>query len=761
MPELQDHLTAILQDRYAIQREIGHGGMAVVYLARDLKHDREVALKVLYPHLAAALGADRFLREVRVAARLRHPHLLSLYDSGEADGSLYYVVPYIEGGSLRDRLKRESPLPLSVALQITGEAAEGLDYAHRQNVVHRDIKPENILLDEGHAVIADFGVARAISEAADTQLTEAGLLVGTPAYMSPEQAAGEAVDGRSDIYGLGCVLFELLTGAPPFTGHAPLAILAQRMFNAAPRLADRGVSVSQHLEETLGRALARQPEDRFQTAAEFGRLLSVGPGENTPASGTPTALRQAPRPAALAVLPFVNLSSDPENEYFSDGMTEELINALTKVTGLRVTARTSAFAFKGKDVDVREIGQKLNVASVLEGSVRRAGNRLRITAQLVNTADGYYVWSETFDRGIADVFAVQDELALAITTSLKVRLTEASTQPLEPSTENFDAYTLYLKGLSALNRRTIEGYREAIEFFKAALVKDPVYDLPHAGIAHGYAMLGFDWFGGLSSREAMPLAKASAMRALELNENLPEAHTALGMIRMLFDWDWAGAETSFRRAIEISPGHAPAHHWFSHFLSTRNRHSESLREIMKARELDPLAVVINQNAGRAYHIAGRYDEAVEQFQRTLTIEPRFFTTRVMLAQSLSQLSRNEEAITMLRSAQGIAGPRPLILAELTCVLSRMGQAEEARHVLGELTSIAGREHVPLYYLAYAHSSVGEESVALDLLEAAYDQRSTVIPWMGGELGWGSLRRHPRFVRLLERLDVPNQTLPGA
>jgi len=232
LPELQDHLTAILQDRYAIQREIGHGGMAVVYLARDLKHDREVALKVLYPHLAAALGAERFLREVRVAARLHHPHLLPLYDSGEADGSLYYVVPYIEGGSLRDRLERESPLPLTAALQITREVADGLDYAHRRNVVHRDIKPENVLLDEGHAVIADFGVARAISEAADTQLTEAGLLVGTPAYMSPEQVMGEAVDGRSDIYGLGCVLFELLTGAPPFTGHAPLAVLAQRLNNA-------------------------------------------------------------------------------------------------------------------------------------------------------------------------------------------------------------------------------------------------------------------------------------------------------------------------------------------------------------------------------------------------------------------------------------------------------------------------------------------------------------------------------------------------
>ncbi|HEX5963316.1 MAG TPA: serine/threonine-protein kinase, partial [Gemmatimonadales bacterium] len=384
MPELQEHLTAVLQDRYAIQREIGHGGMAVVYLARDLKHDREVALKVLYRHLTAALGAERFLREVRVAARLHHPHLLPLYDSGEADGSLYYVVPYVAGGSLRDRLRRESPLPLTTAIQIAREVADGLDYAHRQNVVHRDIKPENILLEEGHAVIADFGVARAISEAAETQLTEAGLLVGTPAYMSPEQALGEAVDGRSDIYGLGCVLFELLSGAPPFTGHAPLAILVQRVSDPPPRLSDRGVSMPPELEDAIGRALARQPKDRLQSAAEFGRLLSASIEQiSLPPVATPTSQLHVPRAVGLAVLPFVNMSPDPENEYFSDGMTEELINALTKVTGLRVTARTSAFVFKGKDIDVREIGRKLNVESVLEGRVRRAGNRLRITAQLV------------------------------------------------------------------------------------------------------------------------------------------------------------------------------------------------------------------------------------------------------------------------------------------------------------------------------------------------------------------------------------------
>jgi serine/threonine protein kinase/tetratricopeptide (TPR) repeat protein len=754
LPELQEHLAAVLQDRYAIQREIGHGGMAVVYLARDLKHDREVALKVLYRHLSAALGAERFLREIRVAARLQHPHVLPLYDSGEADGSLYYVVPYVAGGSLRDRLRRESPLPLTTAIQIAREVADGLDYAHRQNVVHRDIKPENILLEEGHAVIADFGVARAISEAAETQLTEAGLLVGTPAYMSPEQALGQAVDGRSDIYGLGCVLFELLSGAPPFTGHAPLVTLVQRVSDPAPRLSDRGIAVPPQLEDALGRALAQHPKDRLQTAAEFGRLLSTSIDEiSIPAVATPGGQLQTARPVGLAVLPFVNMSSDPENEYFSDGMTEELINALTKVTGLRVTARTSAFVFKGKDIDVREIGRKLNVESVLEGSVRRAGKRLRITAQLVNVADGYYVWSETFDRGIADVFAVQDELSRAITASLKVHLTEPN---IEPPTENFDAYTLYLKGLYALNRRTVEGYREAVAFFNAALEKDPAYALPHAGVAHAYAMLGFDWYGGLSSLEAMPLAKESATRALELDENLAEAHTALAIIRMLFEWDWAGAEASFRRAIEINPGYAPAHNWFSLFLSTRNRHPESLREIRKAQELDPLSIIINQNLGRAYHHAGRYDEAVEQYRRTLELEPRFFTAHVMLAQSLSKLSRYEEAVAALRTALAVVGRVPLILAELAFVLAKTGELEEPRRLLGELTGLAQRQYVSPYCLWTAHFAVGEEEAAFDLIEAAYEQRSTILPFMGTDTTLGSLHRQPRYVRLLEKLDLPNQ-----
>jgi serine/threonine protein kinase/Flp pilus assembly protein TadD len=752
LPELQDHLTATLQDHYAIQREIGHGGMAVVYLARDLKHDRDVALKVLYPHLAEVLGRQRFLREIRVAAQLHHPHLLPLYDSGDADGSLYYVVPYIEGGSLRDRLARETRLYIQTAVQLAREVAEALDYAHRRKVVHRDIKPENVLLDEGHAVVADFGVARAISEAVETHLTQTGLLLGTPSYMSPEQAMGEPVDGRSDVYGLGCMLFELLTGAPPFVGAAPLVIMAQRLSQAAPRLCDRGLSVPPRLENAVARALARTPEERFRTAGELAEQLAAVAAEMAQPATTPTSLRSVPQLVSLAVLPFVNLGADAESEYFSDGMTEELISSLTKVKGLRVTARASAFVFKGKDVDVREIGQRLNVGAVLEGSVRRAGNRLRITAQLVNAADGYYVWSETFDRGMADIFAVQDELSRAITANLKVQLTAEDSPVDVPPTENVDAYTKYLQGLHHMNRYTVEGYREAIAFYQAAVEKDPLYAPPHAGIARCYAMLGFDWYAGMDAREAMPLAKASAARALQLEENLADGHLAMGFIRMLFDWDWVGAEASFRRALELRPGYAMAYHWLSLFLSTRNRHQESIKLIHRAQELDPLSLIINQNLGRAYHLAGHYDQAIEHFQRTLALEPRFFTTHVMLAESLAVLRRYDESLAVLHTAEEVAGPRPLIITELAFVLGRMGRGEDARRSLGELIERSSREHVPVYLLAVAHHSVGNEETGFDLLERACDERSTMVPWIGTHVFWAGAKNHPRLARILDKLN---------
>jgi TolB-like protein/tRNA A-37 threonylcarbamoyl transferase component Bud32 len=433
--DLFECLQSALEARYSIEREIGHGGMAVVYRARDTRHDRIVALKVLQPRFSEMLGADRFLREIRVAARLHHPHLLPLYDSGEAGGFLYYVTPCIEGGSLRDLISREGRLAPARALRLAREVADALDYAHRQQVIHRDVKPENILLDEGHAIVADFGVARAVSVAAESTLTQPGLLVGTPVYMSPEQADVNApLDGRSDIYSLGCVLYEMIAGHPPFTATSPIALLALRLTEPAPTLAAAGVSVSRALEHLVARILAREPGDRVQSAAELALLLGAAERQLDQGIVTPVEV-PPPRTAAMAVLPFVNVSADPENEYFSDGITEELITALGRVEGLRVVSRASAFTFKGRGVDMREVGQRLNVGAVLEGSVRRAGDRVRVTAQLVDAANGYQLWSDSYERKLADVFVLQEELTQAIVRSLPLPV--ARSQPgvlVRPST---------------------------------------------------------------------------------------------------------------------------------------------------------------------------------------------------------------------------------------------------------------------------------------------------------------------------------------
>jgi eukaryotic-like serine/threonine-protein kinase len=402
---LPSSLVQALETRYAIERELGRGGMATVYLARDLKHGRPVALKVLHPALASTLGPERFQREILLAAKLQHPHILTVLDSGDAAGQLWYTMPYVEGETLRGRLRREGRLPLDDALRIAREAAAALDYAHRHGVIHRDVKPENILLTvDGDALVADFGIARAL-DTQDEQLTASGLVLGTPTYMSPEQASGDPdIDARTDVYSLACVLYEMLAGLPPFTGPTPLAVLAKRLAQPAPPVRQERAEVPAPVAAALTRALARDPAERPPTAAAFAQdLVTIS-----------RAIPVAPIPSddrSVAVLPLADLSPGHDNEHFSDGMTDELINALAQVEGLRVASRTSVFAFKGKEADIRRLGAQLNVGSVLEGSVRKAGSRLRVTIQLVHVADGYELWSARYERELTDVFAIQDEIA--------------------------------------------------------------------------------------------------------------------------------------------------------------------------------------------------------------------------------------------------------------------------------------------------------------------------------------------------------------
>jgi serine/threonine-protein kinase len=727
--EVLDQLQVALEGRYAIQREIGHGGMAVVYLAQDLRHERTVALKVLQPRFSEALGADRFLREIKVAARLHHPHLLPLYDSGDAGGLLYYVTPYVEGGSLRQLLTHEGRLRPAKALRLAREIADALDYAHRNQVIHRDIKPENILLEEDHAIVADFGVARAISAAADSGLTQTGILLGTPAYMSPEQATGEALDGRSDVYSLGCVIYEMLVGHAPFTQANPMALLAARVTSAAPTVRSAGASVPAAVDHLVGRALALLREHRHPSAAELA--VALGAAEQEIAYGTPTPGTTQPvaRVAALAVLPFVNLSNDPDNEFFSDGITEELINALTRVKGLRVTSRTSVFAFKGRDQDVREIGQRLNVSAVLEGSVRRAGNRLRVTAQLVNAADGYHLWSESYDRQLADVFEVQDELSRSIVNTLRPRLVGEDSGPLVlPATASVEAYTAYLKGRYFWNKRTLDGYRRGIDFFEQALTKDPNYALAYTGIADCWAMLAFDYFGGVAPGEGMPRAKAAALKALELDDSLAEARSPLAVVAMLHDWDYVASEQQFRRALQIKPGYFPARLWYSFMLSVTGRHEEALELIRRTAELEPLSLIVHQAVARILHYAGRDEEALEHCYRLIEMDPSYVTAYETLTRPLLVLGRYEEALEAAREGVERSGRWSLLLAALGQVYGRMGRREEALAVVAELEAQARQRYVPRYHIAMVYYGLRGEADAMQQLERSVQERSGVVAW---------------------------------
>ncbi|MGI9075956.1 MAG: protein kinase domain-containing protein, partial [Gemmatimonadaceae bacterium] len=454
-------LRAALSDRYAVEKELGRGATAIVFLARDRKHERPVAIKVLQPELG--ITRERFLREIRMAARLRHAHILPLHDSGDADGLLYYVMPYVEGESLAAHLKRERRLPLEETVRIAAEVADGLDYAHKHDVVHRDIKPGNILIEDGHATIADFGIARAIDKATEEHLTDTGLSIGTPAYMSPEQfAEPESVDARSDVYSLGCVVFEMIVGTPPFDAPSMLAAIAKRLGTGAD-FTLLETAAAGHVRPVMTKVLASDPGDRYATAGEFATALASA--VTSPMSARITGAEPSQSARSIAVLPFTNMSADPEAEYFADGMSEEIINALTKLESLRVASRTSAFAFKGKDQDIRKIGQQLNVENVLEGSVRKAGSKLRITAQLISVSNGYHLWSDRFDRELTDVFAIQDEIACAIVAALQVKLGTAPPKLVKQYTQNIGAYNLYLKWRHFWNRRG-EGLGRALQYFE-------------------------------------------------------------------------------------------------------------------------------------------------------------------------------------------------------------------------------------------------------------------------------------------------------
>ena len=805
--DLREQLQTTLGTTYALERELGGGGMARVFVAEERALGRRVVVKVLAPALAGGIDAERFRREVRLAAVLQHPHIVPLLAAGEAGGLLYYTMPYVEGETLRARLSRDGALPVVDALRFTREVADALAYAHANRVVHRDIKPENVLLSGDHALVADFGIAKALTAAARIEpsagpaaLTSVGLAVGTPAYMAPEQALGDpTTDHRADLYALGVVLYELLAGAPPFAGRTPQQLVAAHVSGVPAPVTDRRPTVPRALATLVARLLAKDPAERPQSAGELlrelasvaaapdevptprGRRHPIGWSYRRAAGAAVTVVvlssalavyaahdwrggrRAAPaaprlggahgRAASVAVLPFVNRSSVREDEYLSDGITDELISALGSVHGLRVAARSSAFALKGRNLDARTVGDTLRVAAVLEGSVRRAGTSVRVSAQLVDATTGYELWSETYDREVEDVLAVQEAIAREIVGALRITLGERTRGPqVRRSTTSPRAHRLYLQGRYVWHQRTAEGLRQAIRYFERAAAADPGYALAHAGLADAYVLL--PEYGAAPPREAYPAAKAAALRALALDSTLAEAHTSLGYVLMMHDWDWAGAERELRRAIELNPSYAAAHQRYANYLASRGRGAEALTAVRRAQTLDPLARVNGATASRILLRLGRRNEALAEIRQVLELDPAFALGYVQLGDTELAMGRSREGRAAMQRAVHLTHRRSSgFLAALGRAHAVAGNRDSASAILAELRDRSRHPNVSPFFVAGIFATLGETDAAFDWLDRAAEARD---PWLVQgmfDLWLAPLRGDDRFAVLRARLDL--------
>ncbi len=722
MPESTSALPATIAGNYRIEREIGRGGMAVVYRAYDARHDRTVALKVLNPDIAAALGKERFLFEIHVAARLNHPHIVALYDSGEAEGFLYYVMPFIEGPSLRDYIIQRGRLPVDEALRIAGQIASALDYAHRLNIVHRDIKPENVMLHEGEALVTDFGIAKALSSAKASVLTQTGIALGTPAYMSPEQALGETdLDGRTDQYSLACVVYEMLTGQAPFSGTSAQALIANRFTYKPPSLRATVATVTDTVASAVSRALSLEAKDRYQTVAEFGASLTARKGQRANDTGKPS----------VAVLPFSNVSADPDNDFFSDGVTEEIINALSKIQALQVVSRRSAFAYKGKDMDMREIGRELDVRSLLSGSVRRAGNKLRISAELIDVDNGYHLWSERFDRDMADIFAIQDEIAANIVSALRVVLSEKEqVAVLAPRTRNVRAYEYYLRGRQLCQTFSPGSFESAEDKFRRSIALDPEYAVAYAGLADASA---FRHLYFTTDDEAVEQADAASRRAVELGPGLAETHAARGVALWCLGRS-DEAEIELKTAMDLDPTLFDAPYYYGRMLSLQGR-------MEPAAKYFEIAAKVNADDYQAITLAAGIYRALG-----LTDKMKIAADHA-LAAARRALAANPDDARALYLGAGM--------------LDITGHEEEAARWGDRAAELRPDDPATLYNLACFHAVAGRVDKALDLLEGAERLGWNRLEWSKTDADLDNVRNSPRFAQLLERMKISNPALSTA
>jgi eukaryotic-like serine/threonine-protein kinase len=739
---------------FEITAKLGEGGMGVVYRAKDLQLGRDVALKVLrVPFSEDSDHVSRLEREAQLLASLNHPNIAQIYGFETSGEKRALVMELVEGPTLAELLAQKL-LPFEECLSIATQIVQALAEAHDKGIVHRDLKPQNIKLAlSGRVKVLDFGLARKQATAGSllensatlTRATQPGTILGTVGYMAPEQARGETIDTRADIFSFGCVLYEMATGERAFARSSALETLTAILHDTPLAPSHRRRELPPGFDRVVAHCLEKEPSARFQSAHDLEFALdALTPGR------APAAVKA--RSASVAVLPFVNLSADPENEFFADGITEDVIAHLTKIRSMKVISRTSVMAFKKRDCGLREIGEKLGASSLLEGSVRRAGNRVRITAQLVDGASDEHIWAETYDRDLTDIFAIQTDVAVNIANALRAELSndERARVGRRP-THDLEAYELYLRGRNTLHQFTGDGFRRSLIEFEAAVARDPNFALAWTSIAEAHAEMCIDGSLSRSPEETIRLAKAAIARALELNNELGEAHGISALMQFVFDFNWRGAERSFLKAIELSPGSAEIHDHYSWFCTSLERYDDALREVRLARELDPLS--IPSDVPTTLLRAGRVEEALDEARRAVRDEPGSPRCHSILGWSLIFHGEKVAGIASLERAVAIAPGSTLFLSQLGQACALAGDVQRAKEILQQLHDRSTREFVSPYHFSYIYAGLGEADTAIDYLERAFERRSGAIYGIKGSFLFINLRTHPRFVSLVRKMNL--------